>query len=164
MRRFEPVAAALSVCLSAGACGVGTPPSPPSPSHAEKSGAPGASITSAPIPGGVRIRDLTGLVERQEAGLSVPAGLTVADIIVQPAATGADALDVFWIAVPCQPEATITLEGDRREVALHVQPEPPLKRDCELEGVIHGTRLFFSVPVDQMTVIPTIAALTVPED
>lgn len=154
------MAAAMSVWLAAGACGVRTPPGTP---EAEASAAPVTSASSAPI-GAVRIGDATGLVERHEAGLSVPARLEVADIAVLAAAKETNALDVFWLAVPCQPEATITLDGHRHEVALHVRPEPPLIGDCELEGVIHGVRLYFLVPVGQMRVLPTIAPLTVPEE
>jgi hypothetical protein len=111
----------------------------------------------------VRIVDETGLVTHHEVGIPIPAGLQVDDIRAIPAQTGEDAIDLFWFSVPCQPEATITVSGDTKRLALNVRPQPPLVTDCEASGRMRRVRLYLGVPVEDVVVLPHLEEQTLPE-
>ncbi|MBA3626189.1 MAG: hypothetical protein H0W60_00375 [Chloroflexi bacterium] len=111
----------------------------------------------------MRVIDGTGLVTGDEAGVAQPDGLSVLDVVVTYP-PGEDAADIFWMSVPCQPGATVTLSGVAPRISVNVRPEPPLVEDCVAEGESHSLRLFFDRPARELTLDARLEPVVVPED
>jgi len=128
------------------------------------SGAPLRTFGGGGTADAVTVLDSTGLVTGQEAGIALPDDVSVEDIVVVASPSGDVGADIFWMSVPCQPGATITLSGTAPRIFLSVRPEPPLKEDCVAEGDIHGIRLSFDRPAAELTIDARLEPVVVPED
>ena len=106
------------------------------------------------VPEGIQIDDETGLVTRYEHSRAIPQDVPVGNIEVRNA-DEAQAVDIFWWAVPCQPGAIVTVRGTADDMAVIVKPEPSLatiEGECAAEAQPHALRLFLSQAVDERNV------------
>ncbi len=61
-------------------------------------------------------------------------------------------LDVYWVGVPCQPNAVIVFAGSLQALRIDITPQPPAPPECPAMGVPRVARLAFRGPIDPSTV------------